>query len=52
LKNDMESVLGIEHFKDFKSSMLSRPLHEWYQQQLEILSQLPPPPPPPPSPAK
>ena len=52
LKNDMEAALGIDHFKDFKPSLLSRTLHDWYQQQLEILAQLPPPPPPPPSPAK
>lgn len=44
LKKAMESALNIEHFKDFKPSLLSRPLLEWYQQQQELLQQLPMPP--------
>lgn len=49
LKKEVESLLNIDHFKDFKPSLLTRPLLEWYQQQQELLSQLPLPPPPPPS---
>ncbi|HWF20093.1 MAG TPA: zinc-dependent metalloprotease, partial [Verrucomicrobiae bacterium] len=47
LKKEMESALNIDHFKDFKPSMLSRPVLEWYQEQQELLSQLPMPQPPP-----
>jgi len=32
--------LNIDHFKDFKVSLLSRPLRDWYQQQQEILAML------------
>jgi hypothetical protein len=46
LKKDVDAALNLEHFKDFKPSMLSRPLLEWYQQQQELLMQLPAPPPP------
>jgi hypothetical protein len=42
LKNEMETALNIEHFKDFKPSLLSRPLLEWYEQQQELLNLLPP----------
>jgi hypothetical protein len=42
LKTEMEADLNIEHFKDFKPSLLSRPLLEWYQQQQELLALLPP----------
>jgi len=41
LKNDVEAALNIDHFKDFKVSLLSRPLREWYQQQQDILALLP-----------
>ena len=41
LKNDVEAALNISHFKDFKVALLSRPLHEWYQQQQDILQLLP-----------
>jgi hypothetical protein len=58
LKRQVEEAMNIAHFKDFKVSLLSRPLREWYQQQQEILQLLPaaPPnpgtPPEPPLPAK
>jgi hypothetical protein len=42
LKNDVETALNIDHFKDFKVSLLSRSLREWYQQQQDILALLPP----------
>lgn len=42
LKNDVEAALALSHFKDFKVSMLSRSIREWYQKQLEILALLPP----------
>ena len=42
LKNEVEQALNMEHFKDFKVSLLSRQLREWYQEQLEILGALPP----------
>jgi hypothetical protein len=42
LKKQVEEALNIAHFKDFKVSLLSRPLREWYQQQQEILQLLPP----------
>ncbi len=45
LKKAVENALGIDHFKDFKVSLLSRPLRDWYQQQQEILQMLPPSPP-------
>jgi hypothetical protein len=41
LKKDVEAALLIDHLKDFKISQLSRPLREWYQQQLDILALLP-----------
>jgi hypothetical protein len=41
LKKEVDSALGIDHYKDFKTTMLSRPLQEWYQEQQEILGQLP-----------
>ena len=31
----------MESYKDFKPSLLSRPLQEWYQEQQEILALLP-----------
>ena len=37
----MEAALNIEHFKDFKPALLSRPVLEWYQQQQELLALLP-----------
>ncbi len=45
LKKQIEEAMNIAHFKDFKVSLLSRPLREWYQQQQEILQLLPPSPP-------
>jgi len=42
LKNDVEAALNLAHFKDFKVSMLSRTLREWYQRQQDILGALPP----------
>ena len=47
LKKQVEEALNIAHFKDFKVSLLSRPLREWYQQQQEILQLLPASPPAP-----
>ena len=47
LKKQVEESLNIDHFKDFKVSLLSRPLREWYQQQQEILQLLPAAPPAP-----
>ena len=45
LKRQVEEAMNIAHFKDFKVSLLSRPLREWYQQQQEILQLLPASPP-------
>ena len=42
LKNDVEAALNLAHFKDFKVSLLSRTLREWYQRQQDILATLPP----------
>ncbi len=42
LKNDVEAALNLGHFKDFKVSLLSRPLRDWYQKQQEVLALLPP----------
>jgi len=42
LKNDVENALNLGHFKDFKVSMLSRTIREWYQKQQEVLGLLPP----------
>jgi len=42
LKNDVEAALNLSHFKDFKVSLLSRTVREWYQKQQEILGLLPP----------
>ncbi len=41
LKKEVDDALGLDHYKDFKVSMLSRPLQEWYQEQQEILALLP-----------
>jgi len=41
LKKQVEEALNIAHFKDFKVSLLSRPLRDWYQQQQEVLGLLP-----------
>ena len=41
LKKEVDAALSVEHFKDFKASLLSRPLQEWYQEQQEILGMLP-----------
>ncbi|MFO1478174.1 MAG: zinc-dependent metalloprotease [Verrucomicrobiota bacterium] len=49
LKNDVDAQLNLGHFKDFRVSMLSRPLRDWYQQQQELLALLPPAQPPPPA---
>jgi len=45
LKQILNDALNLDHFKDFKPSMLSRPVLEWYQQQQELLKLLPVPPP-------
>jgi hypothetical protein len=45
LKKQVEEAMNIAHFKDFKVSLLSRPLREWYQQQQELLQLLPAAPP-------
>jgi hypothetical protein len=41
LKKEIDIALGLDHYKDFKPSVLSRPLEEWYQEQQEILGLLP-----------
>jgi hypothetical protein len=41
LKKEVDEALGLEHYKEFKASVLSRPLQEWYQEQQEILALLP-----------
>lgn len=40
LKKQVNAALNIDHFKDFKPALLSRPLRDWYQQQQEILKLL------------
>jgi hypothetical protein len=53
LRKQIEDALNISHFKDFTVALLSRPLRDWYQQQLGILALLPPAPgSPPPLPSK
>jgi hypothetical protein len=42
LKNEVEAALNLSHFKDFKVSLLSRSVREWYQKQQEVLALLPP----------
>ncbi|HTL17307.1 MAG TPA: zinc-dependent metalloprotease [Patescibacteria group bacterium] len=42
LKNEVESALNLSHFKDFKVSLLSRTVREWYQKQQDVLALLPP----------
>ncbi|HTJ00897.1 MAG TPA: zinc-dependent metalloprotease [Dongiaceae bacterium] len=42
LKKAVEDAMNLDHFKDFKVSLLSRPLRDWYQQQQELLGLLPP----------
>ena len=42
LKDDIDGALNIANFKDFKDSMLSRTLREWYLKQQDILGLLPP----------
>ena len=42
LKNDVEGALNLAHFKDFKVSLLSRSVREWYQKQQDVLALLPP----------
>jgi hypothetical protein len=41
LKKVVDEALGLDHYKDFKPTVLSRPLQEWYQEQEEILALLP-----------
>lgn len=41
LKKIVDEALGLDHYKDFKATVLSRPLQEWYQEQEEILGLLP-----------
>lgn len=45
LKDDIDGSLNIPNFKDFKESMLSRPLREWYLKQQDVLGLLPAKPP-------
>jgi hypothetical protein len=42
LKNEVEAALNLSHYKDFKVSLLSRSMREWYQRQLDVLALLPP----------
>ncbi len=42
LKDDVDGALNIANFKDFKDSILSRTLREWYLRQQDILGLLPP----------
>jgi Met-zincin len=42
LKDDVEGALNIPNFKDFKESMLSRSLRDWYLKQQDLLNLLPP----------
>ncbi|MEI6391385.1 MAG: hypothetical protein WCT12_09780 [Verrucomicrobiota bacterium] len=42
LKNEVEASLNLAHFKDFKVSLLSRSVRDWYQKQQDILALLPP----------
>ncbi len=42
LKEDVDGVLNIANFKEFKDSQLSRPLREWYLRQQDLLALLPP----------
>ena len=42
LKDEVEGALNSANFKDFKDSLLSRSLREWYLQQQDILALLPP----------
>jgi hypothetical protein len=41
LKSDVDGALNIQNLKEFKESMLSRSLREWYLQQQDILGLLP-----------
>lgn len=41
LKEEVDGALNVANFKEFKESMLSRPLREWYLRQQEILQLLP-----------
>jgi hypothetical protein len=42
VKNEVEGALNLSHFKDFKVSLLSRTVREWYQKQQDVLALLPP----------
>jgi len=42
LKEEVDGALNIANFKEFKDSMLSRTLREWYLKQQDILQLLPP----------
>ena len=42
LKDEVDGALNIGNFKDFKDSMLSRTLREWYLRQQDLLVLLPP----------
>jgi hypothetical protein len=41
LKKEVNESLLIDHINDFKPTLLSRPLREWFQQQQDILQLLP-----------
>ncbi len=49
LKDEVDGSLNIANFKEFKDSMLSRPLREWYLKQQDLLALLPPKPASPPA---
>lgn len=42
LKDEVDSALNIQNFREFSDSMLSRPLREWYLEQQSIIALLPP----------
>ncbi len=42
LKDDIDGALNIANLKEFRDSILSRPLREWYLKQQDILALLPP----------
>lgn len=41
LKDEVEAALNINNMKDFKETMLSRPLRQWYLEQQALLNLLP-----------
>ncbi len=45
LKDEVDAALNIPNLKEFRDSLLSRPLREWYLRQQDLLQLLPPRPP-------